>query len=173
MKDLDKMIKEYHNLKDQAENLKREIFSDITVDVLKERIILLCEQIMRGREEPQTCSEQYSIPSSIARKKDMELSDPLFHYDINECDFEIIEDRVKILLESWFRGELDSSYEFNIPLVESSFNKYLREESKAANEREQKVKVLKAVEDKKQKNLELQLLRELKAKYEIREKTSH
>jgi len=153
-------------LKAQIGEAREELFSPENKKIFCNRIQLLCEQIVRGRESPNRCCERFSIPFSLFENKEGAACCILKgEYPASEVTWETEEDYIKVSVEAIFNYETDSTYTFSFPADEIEFQSYLKSVTNLANGREAQLDEELLEEQGKTEQEERELLKVLQAKY--------
>ena len=161
---INQLIKDYNHHTKCSKELYDMIFSHD--EMFKKRILEMSKEIIRGRKEPETCCDEYAIPFGLINVYEKGEENPFEHYYGRYIEWSIKGNNVIAKIETVFRGENDSYFEFLIPVDNKEYQLYLQELREKADKRVEKTIEEKTIAEKEKEKQEIKLLRELKEKYE-------
>jgi len=164
MNSITEAIRSYNKHKALAQEQYDTVFTNETVALFKGRIMEICEKIIRGRDEPSTCCEEYSIPFGLINRK--REGEAVFDGYYSGISWSIEHDTIVAEIETSFHGEHDSYFKFMIPVEDDKYAAYLSKLEADASKRERDMETAESIEAQKIEERERQLLKELKDKYE-------
>ena len=170
MKDIVQLIKNYNKYSNLAKLEYDMIFTKNTKIILIERIIEISREITRGRDEPTTCTEKYSIPFGLIRIKEIGKnpfeSYPFESYYGRCIEWDIRGEYIVANIQTGSAGEFDSCFEYTIPVDDDKYRMYLASLQIEADKREENRFKTSQLLKKQEQNKEHELYIRLKEKYE-------
>jgi len=170
--DMDKAAEIYLSSKRQMNDAEYLLFTK-NKEYFNKRIIRVFEQIIRGIPvtKSYSCSDEYSIPFSI-----IELGEGAIKclndngYPASSIDWNIDYNYggkicATVRIESFFHGELDSSFIITFPINEEEFEDHIQKLKIEAEKREVDLLKKQQEEGKRQEELEKEQLKFLANKY--------
>jgi len=167
---IDQAAEIYLSSKEKMNNAEYVLFT-VNKEYFNKKIIRVFEQEIRGRKNPTTCCDNYSIPFAIIELGEKAID----HLNTNKYPASSIEWNVEenyngkvcvsVRIESFYRSELDSSFGITFPINEEKFEEHIQKLKIEAEQREADLLKKQQEKDKQQETYEKELLEELAKKF--------
>jgi hypothetical protein len=148
--------------REEHDKLYEQLFSDVNKDILIRRIKAYCEQVVRGREKPTTCTERFSVVFGIHQsgfEKDV--------YPVSSVEWNVTNTgKIAVLVEAFFRGERDGSHTFIIPASDEEWASKLRDMTSDAEQREEEIRHIVAEASLCKEKMDRETYEDLKKRFE-------
>jgi len=103
---------------------EQELFADHR-NTLFNRLIETCKARIIGLEKPSSCCNSNSILFGIANMTPHDLIDR--KYPASRIEWEFSGGVIQVIIEAWFRGELDAGIDLSFPVKQEDFDAFIND----------------------------------------------